>query len=217
MITIKLIPLITLSIGIFLLIQVSFPLLNFKLWEFHNFGTNRILISPQSEKSKQVLGISVSKQNDDFPAFISTIQRNTPAPYQQFNLSVPNLKIQDARVYVDSNDLSLGLTHLPGTALPGEKGNVFISGHSALPLFFKGEKNAKAIFANLTSLKKGDQIQVSAAESIFKYEVIGIKVVDPTDLSVIEPLDNQNRYLTLMTCVPPGLNTKRLIVQAKLI
>ena len=216
MITIKLIPLALLGMGIFLLIQVSLPLLNYRLWEFRNLGTNKILISPQSEKNKQILSISVT-QNDNFPAFISTIQRNTPAPYQQFSLSVPNLKIQDARVFVDSNDLSLGLAHLPGSALPGERGNVFISGHSSLPLFFKGEKNSKAVFANLANLKKGDQIKVSATGSIFKYEVIGTKVVNPKDLSVIAPLDDQNRYLTLMTCVPPGLNTNRLIVQAKLI
>lgn len=215
MITIKLIPLITLSIGIFLLIQISLPLLNFKLWEFRNLGINKILISPQGN-NKQILGVSVT-QNDNFPAFISTIQRNTLAPYQQFSLSIPTLKIQDAKVIVDNNDLTKGLAHLPGSALPGERGNVFISGHSALPLFFKGEKNLRAIFANLDNLKRGDQIKVSAMESSFKYEVIAIKVVDPKDLSVIAPLDNQNRYLTLMTCVPPGLNTKRLIVQAKLI
>lgn len=216
MITIKLIPLIFLSIGIFLLIQVSLPLLNYKLWEFRFLGADKILISPQSEKNKQVLGISIS-QSENFPAFISTIQRNTPAPYQEFNLSVPALKIQDAKVTVDSNDLSLGPVHLPGSALPGEKGNVFISGHSALPLFFKGEKNTKAIFANLADLKKGDQIKVSALKSNFEYEVIGTKVVDPKDLSVIAPPDDQNRYLTLMTCVPPGFNTKRLVVLAKLI
>jgi LPXTG-site transpeptidase (sortase) family protein len=40
--------------------------------------------------------------------------------------------------------------------------------------------------------------------------------VDPKDVSVINPPDGSGRYLTLMTCVPPGFNAKRLIVLAKL-
>ncbi len=117
-------------------------------------------------------------------------------------------------MYVDSNDLSQGLILLPGAALPGEKGNVFISGHSALPIF---SKNQKALFANLPNVKIGDNITLTALGSKFTYRVTDIKVVAPEDISVINPPDEVGRYISLMTCVPPGFNTKRLVVIGKLI
>ncbi len=127
---------------------------------------------------------------------------------------MPSINLRDEIVYVDSNDLTQGLIHLPGAPLPGEKGNVFISGHSALPIFSKVKK---ALFANLPNAKIGDQLVVTALGTNFVYKVMDIKVVAPEDISVINPPDETGRYITLMTCVPPGFNTKRLVVVGKLI
>ncbi|MBI4036436.1 class E sortase [Candidatus Daviesbacteria bacterium] len=212
----KLLALPLLGLGVFLLLQVSLPLLSFKIWELKFIQSNNLLISPQPPK-KHVLGVSIQKQDGSFPAFISSLQRDIKAPFDEFTMSVPRLEIKQAKVLVDSNDLTAGLAHLPGSALPGERGNVFISGHSSLPQFFKGDKNYGAIFANLANLKKGDQILIQVGGSEFNYQVLGIKIVEPNDLSVILPPDETGRFLSLMTCVPPGLNTKRLVVLAKLI
>lgn len=210
----KIVPLIFLSLGIFLLLQVVLPVLAYKIWETQRLTAESLLTSPQIDK--QVLGISI-KSEDSFPIFISELRRDHPASYNQFSISIPSLKIDQAKVLVDTNNLNGGgLAHLSGSALPGEKGNIFISGHSALPLAFKGDKNYGSIFTNLTKLKKGDEIKISAGAD-FKYQVIGLRVVDPKDLSIILPPDSEGRYLTLMTCVPPGFNTKRLVVLGKLI
>ncbi|KKQ36586.1 MAG: hypothetical protein US53_C0046G0006 [Candidatus Woesebacteria bacterium GW2011_GWA1_37_7] len=201
-----------LSIGIFILIQVILPIVSFQVWQLGQKVNNQILISPiKSEKG--ILGISVQNKGN-FPAFISNLTRETRPNYSQFQLSVPRLKMENNIVYVDSNDLSKGLVQLPGSALPGEKGNLFISGHSALNRFILGQK---AIFANLTDLKKGDEILVEAANNKFVYKVVEIKVVDPSDLSVIPAPEEQGRYISLMTCVPPGLNFKRLVVLGKMV
>ena len=73
-------------------------------------------------------------------------------------------------------------------------------------------------FSQVTDdLKKGDQIIIETFASKFIYEVIGIKVVDPNDLSIINAPEQQGRYVSLMTCVPPGLNFKRLVVLGKMI
>lgn len=194
--------------------QISLPLAVYKIWEINNLNRSSILVAPVSI-TQNVLGVSV-KNYDNFPAFVSSLNREAPAKYREFLLSVPSLKISQAKVLVDSNDLASGLVHLPGSTLPGERGNVFISGHSALPLL-KGAKSYQAIFANLSNLKKGDLIKVEVLGSEFSYQVMGLKVVDPDDLSVILPPDPQNRYISLMTCVPPGLNVKRLVVLGKLI
>lgn len=198
----KIFPLLMLGFGLILISQVITPIATYKLWEIK--FQNRDLASPYSG---QVLGVSVSQ--DNFPAFVSDLKRVIPAHYSQFNLSIQKLGIKEAKVTVDSNDLDKGLALLPGTALPGERGNVFISGHSAV-LFNNN-------FARLKELRSGDLVKVSVGETQLTYEVINTKVVDPSDLSVIEPPDQLGRYLSLMTCVPPGLNIKRLVVLAKLI
>lgn len=209
----KLISLGFLSIGLFVLMQVVLPIISFQIWEMGQKYNSRLLISPQKSNSGAVLGVSVQSK-DNFPAFISTLTRKTEPNYQEFSLSVPKLKIDQAQVLVDSNDLAKGLVHLPGSTLPGAKGNVFISGHSALNQLFNLKS---ALFAKLPDLKKGDQILVSAGGAKFVYQVLELKVVDPNDLSVIAPPDEQNRYISLMTCVPPGLNFKRLVVLGKMI
>lgn len=209
----KLISLGFLSIGIFLLMQVVLPVISFQIWAIGQKYNDTILISPRSPKMGQVLGVSVQNK-DNFPAFISTLTRETKPNYSQFQLSVPRLKIADTTVYVDSNDLAKGLVQLPGSALPGEKGNIFISGHSALSRLFSGNS---AVFSKLMDLKKGDQIFAEAGGGKFVYQVVELKVVDPNDLSVIPPPDTLGRYISLMTCVPPGLNFKRLVVLGKMI
>lgn len=192
------------------------PLISYKIWEISLNNQNISLVSPNSE-DQNVLGASVRVETTEssFPAFISNIRRDTLAPYDEFKISVPSIKIEEARVIADTNDFEKNLAHLPGTALPGEKGNVFITGHSSLPQLYKKD-NYKAIFAHLPEIKKGDEILVDTGGQRFTYRVQSLKVVDPKDTWVINPPDDEGRYLTLMTCVPPGLYLKRLVVLAKL-
>lgn len=211
--TAKLISIGFLSIGIFVLMQVALPIISFQVWEIGQKYRSQNLISPKQTSRGQVLGVSVQNK-DNFPAFISNLIRETNPNYSQFTLWVPRLKIENANVLVDSNELSKGLVHLPGSSLPGEKGNVFISGHSALSPIFSFKK---AIFGQLSDLKKGDQIMVEAGGTKFVYQVFELKIVDPKDVSVINPPDGQGRYISLMTCVPPGLNLKRLVILGKMI
>lgn len=213
MITVKAIPIGFLSIGIFLLMQVVLPIASFQIWQRGQKYENGLLISPNAPKRGQVLGVSI-QDNDNFPAFISTLTRKTQVSYTEFTVTVPRLKIEKALVYVDSNNLTKGLIHLPASALPGEKGNVFISGHSALSPIFSFKK---AFFGNLTDLKKGDEVVVEALGVRFRYQIIESKVVDPKDLSVVNAPEPLGRYISLMTCVPPGLNYKRLVVLGKMI
>jgi LPXTG-site transpeptidase (sortase) family protein len=205
----KIIASLFLGAGVFLLLQVILPLASFKIWELKNIKSEALLVSPDQPGNQAVLGVSIQNSDDNFPAIVSNVTRREAAPYSYFYISVPRLKLDNVQVLVDSNDLSKTLAHLPGSALPGEKGNMFISGHSMLPQFDRGNK---AYFATLPELQKGDQISISAESGNFTYTVIGVKIVDPKDLSVIAPPDSQHRYISLMTCVPPGLNTKRMVV-----
>jgi len=208
----KLVPLLVMALGVFVLVQVAMPEIAYKVWELTAFNGNAELVDPTDQQGS-VLGISISNVGG-FPEFISSNDR-ADLPYTEFQIAIPKIKLPTTRVVVSSNNFDHNLAQLPGTALPGEIGNVFISGHSSLPQFYS-PTNFQAIFSYLPNVNKGDDILVTAAGQQFDYQVIGMKVVDPSDVEVINPPDPVGRYLTLMTCVPPGFNTKRLIVLTKL-
>lgn len=207
----KVISLFFLGIGIFVLLQVILPLLSYKYWELTVYAQQTELVTPVS--NSQVLGVTI-QQNGDFPAFISTNKPTSPRPYNELKVTIPRLNLKGIKTLVDSNDIENNLAHLPGSALPGERGNVFISGHSGLP----GPLNPsrKAFFKNLPEMKKGDQIFVEVEGQKFEYVVEKLIIVDPKETWVINPPDNTGRYLSLMTCVPPGTTLKRLVVLTRL-
>ncbi len=210
----RLISLLFLGIGVFLLVQVVMPFISFKIWEIVVYPEQNVaLVSPYPD-TQAVLGISIENQNN-FPAVTSSNKRIPPAPYKSFSLTIPGINLSNAEVMVDSNDLDGHLSHLPGSALPGEKGNVFISGHSSLPQF-SIHGNYKAIFSRLPDIKRGDVMNVEAGGQKYEYIVQGLSIVDPKDTSVINPPNSTGRYMSLMTCVPPGLYLKRLVVLAEL-
>ena len=209
----KVFALIVFSVGVFLLTQVLLPLISYKIWEITLSNQNAPLIS-SLPADQSILGVSIQSEAN-FPAIISQNKRAGILPYQNFNVSIPSIKLEKAYVVVETNNFDNNLAHLPGTALPGEKGNVFITGHSSFIQLYKDD-NYKAIFANLPKVKKGDTILVEAGGQVFTYEVKGLNIVDPKDVGVINPPEPNGRYLTLMTCVPPGLFLKRLIVLAEL-
>lgn len=213
----KWVALFCLGAGVFLLMQVFLPFLAYKFWELSSYDASQILTDPYPQRGD--LGYtdnSVLVENiGNFPAFIVKSSFKN-LPYKEFKLTVSKIKLEDVMVKVYSNDFEQILAHLPGSALPGERGNVFITGHSALPTAFTSNKTSKAYFGNLSQIKKGDEVVLESLGQRFTYGVVGMKIVDPKDLSVLNPPDREGRYVSLMTCVPPGFNTKRLVVLAKL-
>lgn len=193
--------------------QVLLPFLEFKSWELFAFDQETTLANPLAgEGNTLASGISI-QDFEDFPAFVSNYTSPANLPYKEFKLTIPKLKLESIVTKVWSNNFDETLAQLPGSALPGEKGNVFVTGHSSLPQPM-GSKHAW--FVNLPNIKKGDNVYINAAGQRFEYIVEGLKIVDPKDTTVLNPPDGRGRYLTLMTCVPPGFNTKRLVVLAKL-
>ncbi len=209
------IALLFLGAGMFVWMQVVMPVLAFKAWEIFAYDSSAALVNPSRSNLVYANTLDVSVENiGNFPAFLAKNPNYLP-PYEQFKLTVPKIDLEDVVVKVASNDFEKNLAQLPGSALPGERGNVFISGHSSLSLLLH-PRNQKPLFSDLPKMRVGDKIYADVLGQRFNYEVIGIKVVDPNDTSVIDPPD-EGRYLTLMTCVPPGFNTKRMVVLAKLV
>ncbi len=107
--------------------------------------------------------------------------------------------------------LQNGVVHYPGTSLPGQTGNIVITGHSS---YFPWDPGRfKDVFALLHKVVVGDRIVVYYEQDKYVYEVTEKVVVLPKDIEVLKqtPADQ----LTLITCTPVGTNLKRLIVKAK--
>lgn len=109
-----------------------------------------------------------------------------------------------------SQGLSKGVIQVNGTALPGEKGNVYITGHSSNYVWIRQKYNS--IFSNISKLVVGDMIYVKFGTEVYVYKVYDQKIVPANDLSILDPT-NESR-LTLATCWPLGTSLKRMVVLA---
>ena len=110
------------------------------------------------------------------------------------------------------NALRYGVVHYPGTASPGEIGNLFLTGHSSNYPWVESKYNA--VFALLPSLEVGDEYSVFYQGELYRYRITEKFEVSPRDVSVLAQ-PNEKRMSTLMTCVPVGTTLKRLILRAE--
>ncbi len=107
---------------------------------------------------------------------------------------------------VTRDTLKKGPGHMPGTPVPGQPGNAVVSGHRT---------TYGRPFYDLDALSYGDPIEVETATGMHVYEVRKTLIVDPTDVSVTEPI--AGAWLTLTTCNPRFSAAERLVVQAVLV
>lgn len=107
--------------------------------------------------------------------------------------------------------LRSGVVHYGTTAMPGENGKVVILGHSSGQAWAPGDY--KFVFMMLDKLQKGDVIYVDYNGTRYTYKVTGSVVVNPNDISQIQPTGKPT--LSLVTCTPVGTDLNRLIVHAE--
>jgi sortase A len=110
-------------------------------------------------------------------------------------------------------DLRKGPGHYPGTAGPGEIGNMAIAGHRTT---YGGP------FERNDELARGDEILVDTAAATYVYRVTGRTVVRPSVTAVTAPVPGRpgrrpgKAMLTLTTCHPKFSAAYRLVVYAEL-
>lgn len=105
---------------------------------------------------------------------------------------------------VQRSTLLLGAGHIPGTAVPGDEGNIGIAGHR------------DSFFRDLRKIRKNDIIVLDTLQGTYEYSVDWTRVVNPTDLGVLAP--SKDPVLTLVTCYPfyyVGPAPRRFVVRAR--
>lgn len=103
----------------------------------------------------------------------------------------------------DGKTLRRAVGHIPGTALPGEQGNVGISGHR------------DTFFRPLRNIRQDDEITLATLNGAYRYRVDKIEVVGPENTEVLD--SSSESVLTLVTCYPfyyVGPAPKRFVVRA---
>lgn len=138
-------------------------------------------------------------------------------------LSIPSLKLLAPVIYIDQANedsfqagLKNGVVHYPGTANPGEYGNVYIFGHSSDYRLSNGKY--RTVFAVLPKIKIGSEILLSDhSGKVYTYKVTESKVVAASDTHYLGQYDYKSRLLTLQTSWPIGTALKRCVVLAQLV
>ena len=104
-----------------------------------------------------------------------------------------------------TTDLQRGPGHYPDTALPGQGSTIGIAGHRT---------TYGAPFNKIDAIEKGDRIELDMPYATFTYTVSGSKIVDPSDVGVVDDVGRER--LVLSACHPLYSAAKRYIVFADL-
>jgi sortase A len=130
----------------------------------------------------------------------------TPSAAYPTRIVIPAIDVDAPIVQgVAWEDLKKGVGHLPGSANPGERGNLYLAGHNDI----FGE-----IFRYLEKLELGDEFFVYSGDQSYRYVVTSKRIIEPTDVSVMYP--STEPIATLQTCHPYLVDTRRLVVIGEL-
>ncbi|HUI80717.1 MAG TPA: class D sortase [Bryobacteraceae bacterium] len=134
------------------------------------------------------------------------VDRRLPLGTTVAKLTIPRL---DAQLYVvegvGQSELRRGPGHMPGSALPGDRGNCVVAAHR------------DTHFRLLKDIRRGDDIVLETRGGLFLYRVKNLSIVTPQNTASIQP--STDAVLHLITCYPfyyVGAAPKRYIVEAGL-
>lgn len=139
------------------------------------------------------------KRTKEYQAAVA-LTRDAP----QAVLSIDHLGVR-VPVYngADEFNLNRGVARILGTARVGQHGNLGIAGHR------------DGFFRPLKDIRVGDPVQLETFQGVREYRVSSVSIVEPTDVSVLGP--SEDNVITLVTCYPfnyVGNAPQRYIVRA---
>jgi sortase A len=128
--------------------------------------------------------------------------RSTEPVIELASMSIPAIDL-DSMMFegIRLTTLDLGPGHWPGTAMPGDLGNVVVAGHRT---------SKHQVFRNLDQLVPGDEIIFEDDNGRHVYLVERTEVVEPTALWIIDQTPEST--VTLFACHPPGSTAQRIVV-----
>jgi sortase A len=128
-------------------------------------------------------------------------------PYLELGtIEIPSLSLSMPLLEgISLTTLDRGPGHWPGTALPGQLGNVVVAGHRT---------SHGKVFRHIDQLVPGDEVIFTTPDGRFVYAVTDTTVVSPEAMYIIE--QTTARTATLFACHPPGSTKQRIVVHLAL-
>jgi len=206
-------------------------------YKYHFSENNQVITTPAEVAEITTLPDGISSEvaeavGEDVPPVseltnqaqaATTTKTKTSTVWVAGSLSIPSLKISVPIVYVSDRTektfqlgLQQGVVQYPGTALPGQLGNMYVFGHSSDYRWAKG--SYKTIFAKLPNIKIGSEIKLTdSAGKVYTYKVKSTAIALPNEVKYLSQYNYQKKLLTVQTSYPVGTALKRFLAQAELV
>ena len=174
----------------------------------YSYGETRLYQSFENEQLDEILKSAPPSRPSTAPETAPSAPPKPPPAAGSVigRIEIPRLGVAAVvRAGSDARTLRLAVGYIPGTALPGENGNVGLAGHR------------DTFFRKLRDINPDDEIRVTTADGVFHYYVQRTNIVNPKDVWVLDPTPTPS--LTLVTCYPfsyVGSAPQRFIVRAAL-
>lgn len=193
---------VILGVGIFLMIYPFIPQIRFELEKRLNakvYDESYYVDKYFTDQTAPELYIS---EKDHMRRVVGTDVGN--------RLIIPSIGVDIELIYDDNQDraLSKGAWVIPGSANPGESGQMVITGHR-----FQFTPPAKNTFYNLDKLKTGDTFIITYDGYAYKYQVTETEEVKPENYN-FEGAGSSTNEVVLYTCTPLWTALNRLIVHS---
>jgi sortase A len=197
-----------LLIGALMLVYVGYVMIDTRMYQAHETrlfeqATKSLRMSTDGNKNLPSPPIAAPQEKANGVSSVSpgmAVRRGSPVG--QIEISAIGLAAMIMEG-TDGRTLRHAVGHLPGTPLPGQQGNVVITGHR------------DTFFRELRKVAKDDEIRLTTLDGSFRYRVDFTEVVNPDNVSVLD--DSDDATLTLVTCYPfyfVGPSPKRFVVRA---
>ncbi|MTA14868.1 MAG: sortase [Actinobacteria bacterium] len=148
------------------------------------------------------------------PTTVVTLPTPVPPPPPRADEPFVELgRLEIPRIGVDTTllqgitltTLDQGPGHWPGTALPGQIGNVVVAGHRT---------SHNKVFRHVDRLLPGDEVVFTTGDGRFVYTVRETTIVTPDAMYIID--QTYAPTATLFACHPPGSTRERIVVHLDL-
>ena len=155
------------------------------------------------------LAVEISRVPGSFGGRRALRAPNSPHPVAIAGLvgriEIPRIGVSAIILEGTSNKtLRRAVGHISGTALPGQRGNIGLSGHR------------DTFFRPLRNIRRDDIITLTTMLEQHHYRVLSTQIVSPNNVAVLYP--GEAEILTLVTCYPfyfIGSAPERFIVKAE--
>ena len=174
---------------------------------------NRMIFAPIMAYISPDTGSVTTNINAIDPTITQTVSPEPRLIIPKLNIDVPvafGIPYSDVDAAMNEGVAQFAI---PGAnAMPGQIGNLVITGHSAGDIY--SSNPYKFIFSGLERLEVGDLIYVNYESVRYTYQMTRRETVDPTNVAALI-YETDKPMLTLITCTPLGTSRYRLLITAE--